>query len=181
MSNDDASPPESSGALSGIRVVEAGLLVQGPQASAMLAQMGADVIKVELPGVGDQSRWLPISHDDRRSAYFAGCNRGKRSAAIDLRVAEGREAFLRLVDTADVVITNFTPGTMDGWGLGYDVVHARHPGVVYCTGSAFGASGPDAHRPGADLSAQASGGLISGTGRDGEAPTPVAILEGIAV
>jgi len=169
-----AGRPHNEGALHGVRVVEAGLLVQGPQAAALLAQMGADVIKVELPAVGDQSRWLPISLDDRRSAYFAGCNRGKRSLALDLRVDAGRQAFLRLVDDADVVITNFTPGTMEGWGLGYDVLSGRNPAIVYCSGSAFGPLGPDSGRAGADLSAQASAGMINRTGKDGEAPTPVA-------
>lgn len=163
------------GALEGIRVLEAGLLVQGPQAAALLAQLGADVTKIELPGFGDQSRWLPISPTDFRSAYFMGCNRGKRSATIDMRIPEGREAFLRLAEQADVVITNFKPGTMESWGLGYDDVADRNPRVVYATGSAFGPVGPDAQREGADLSAQASGGLINATGRDGGEPTPIAV------
>ena len=134
----------TTGALDGITVLEAGLLVQGPQAAALLAQLGADVTKVELPGFGDQSRWLPISPTDLRSAYFMGCNRGKRSVTIDVRTPAGREVFLRLADRADVVITNFKPGTMDEWGLGYDVLAARNPALVYATGSAFGPIGPDA-------------------------------------
>jgi crotonobetainyl-CoA:carnitine CoA-transferase CaiB-like acyl-CoA transferase len=163
------------GALDGIRVLEAGLLVQGPQAAALLAQLGADVTKVELPGFGDQSRWLPISMSDLRSAYFMGCNRGKRSITIDVRVPAGRDVFLRLAEQADVVISNFKPGTMDAWGLGYDVLAARNPRLVYGTGSAFGPIGPDAEREGADLSAQAAGGLINATGTDGGEPTTVAI------
>src|SRR5438270_9877118 len=107
------------GALDGLRVVEAGQLVQGPQASATLREWGADVVKVELPGFGDQSRWLPVAPGDTRSAYFIGCNRGKRSVTIDLRRPSGREVFLRLAETADVIITNFKPGTMEQWGLGY--------------------------------------------------------------
>ena len=164
-------------ALDGVRVVEAGLLVQGPQAAAMLGLLGAEVIKVELPNIGDQSRWLPVApaHGDFRSAFFIACNRGKRSLSLDLRNERGREAFLRLIETADVLITNFQPGTMDGWGLGYDVLSARNPGLVYAAGSAFGALGPDASRTGADLSAQASGGLIHGTGTDDGEPTPVAV------
>jgi crotonobetainyl-CoA:carnitine CoA-transferase CaiB-like acyl-CoA transferase len=162
------------GALTGIRVIEAGLLVQGPQASAMLAQMGADVVKVELSGFGDQARWLPLALDDFRSAYFHACNRGKRSVGLDLRHPAGAEVFRRLADSADVVISNFKPGTMDGWGLGYAELAARNPGLVYAAGSAFGPLGPDAQREGADLSGQAAGGLISTTGRDGEPPTPVA-------
>ena len=163
------------GALEGLHVVEAGLLVQGPQAAATLGEWGAEVVKVELPGFGDQARWLPVAPDDWRSAYFVACNRGKRSLTVDLRRPEGREVFLRLAQWADVVITNFKPGTMDGWGLGYEAVAARNPRVIYAAGSTFGLVGPDAGREGADLSAQAVGGLISTTGRiDGE-PSPVGV------
>ena len=163
------------GALDDIRVVEAGLLVQGPQAAAVLGDWGADVIKVELPGFGDQARWLPVQPGDARSGYFVACNRGKRCVTIDLRTPGGRELFLRLAEQADVIITNFKPGTMDGWGLGYEDVAARNPRVVYALGSTFGTEGPDAQREGADLSAQAAGGLISTTGADGTDPTPVAV------
>lgn len=161
------------GALDGVRVVEAGLLVQGPQASALLSDWGAEVVKVELPGFGDQARWLAIGPEDSRSAYFTGCNRGKKSITVDLRVPAGAEVFLRLVEWADVVITNFKPGTMESWGLGYADAADRNPRIVYASGSSFGSLGPDANREGADLSAQAAGGLISTTGRDGEPVTPV--------
>jgi crotonobetainyl-CoA:carnitine CoA-transferase CaiB-like acyl-CoA transferase len=133
------------------------------------------VIKVELPGRGDQSRWLPVQPDDPRSAYFIGCNRGKRSVTLDLRTPDGRDIFLRLAEWADVVITNFTPGTMDRWGLGYEDVAVRNPCVVYAASSAFGFEGTDASREGADLSGQAAGGLISTTGVDGGDVTPVAV------
>jgi formyl-CoA transferase/CoA:oxalate CoA-transferase len=159
--------------LDGIRVVEAGLLVQGPQAAATLGEWGADVIKVELPGFGDQSRWIPAAALDPRPPYFIACNRGKRSITVDLRKPEGKEVFLSLTDRADVVITNFKPGTMESWGLGYDDVKARNPRIVYATGSTFGTLGPDATREGADLAGQAAGGLISTTGRRGGEPTPV--------
>ena len=170
---DPQTPAE--GALHGLRVVEAGLLVQGPQAAATLSDWGAEVVKVELPGFGDQSRWLLLAPDDPRSAYFIACNRGKRSVTIDLRNSSGREVFLRLVETADVVITNFKPGTMEAWGLGYEEVAARNPRVVYAAGSTFGEIGPDAQREGADLSGQAAGGLISTTGMDGGDPTPIGV------
>ena len=163
------------GALDGLKVVEAGLLVQGPQAAATLGEWGADVIKVELPGFGDQSRWLPTQPGDARSAYFLGCNRGKRSVSADLRTPDGREIFLRLGEWADVVITNFAPGTLERWGLAYDDVAERNPRVIYAAGSTFGTEGTDATREGADLSAQAAGGLISTTGRDGDDVTPVGI------
>jgi len=161
------------GTLDGIRVVEAGLLVQGPQAALTMLEWGADVVKVELPGFGDQARWLPISREDRRSAFFSAYNRGKRSVTVDLRIPQGRDVFLRLVEHADVVITNFKPGTMEGWGLGYDDLAARNPQIVYAVGSSFGQHGPDAAREGADLSAQAAGGLISTTGGNGNDPSPV--------
>ena len=161
------------GPLDGIRVIEAGLLVQGPQAAATLSDWGADVIKVELPGFGDQARWLPVAPGDRRSAYFIACNRGKRSVTVDLRTPSGRQVFLRLVETADVVVSNFKPGTMEEWGLGYGDLAERNPGIVFAAGSTFGPAGPDARREGADLSGQAAGGIISMTGIDGGEPTPV--------
>jgi len=161
------------GALDGIRVLEAGQLVQGPQATALLHDWGAEVIKVELPHIGDMARWLPCEPGSRQSAYFTACNRGKRSVTLDLRVPAGRDVFLRLAESADVIVTNFTPGTMEGWGLGYDEVAARNPRVIYGTASTFGERGHDASRAGADLSGQAAGGLIATTGVDGGDPTPI--------
>jgi len=168
--------PKAEGALAGLRVLDLGLLVQGPQAAQLLGDLGADVIKVELPGLGDQARWIRIAVDDARSAFFIGCNRGKRSVTLDLRVPAGREVFLQLVDTADVVISNFLPGTLDGWGLGYDVLAMRNPRLVFGAGSAFGPAGPDASRRGADLAGQAEGGLISTTGSDPSTATPVGVV-----
>ena len=163
------------GALEGLRVVEVGLLVQGPQAAALLAQMGASVVKVELPGIGDLSRWVTLAADDPRSAYFLACNRGKRSLTLDLRTPSGQDVLKTMVKTADVILTNFQPGTMDGWGLGYEDLRAVNPALIYATGSAFGALGPDADRAGADLAAQASGGLAAGLGNDGEPPNTVPV------
>jgi formyl-CoA transferase/CoA:oxalate CoA-transferase len=161
------------GPLDGVRVLEAGLLVQGPQAALTMLEWGADVIKIELPGFGDQARWLPLSREDRRSAFFAAYNRGKRSVTIDLRVPQGREMMLRLIEQADVVISNFKPGTMASWGLDYAEAAARNPRIIYATGSSFGTEGPDAEREGADLSAQAAGGLISTTGGAGVEPSTI--------
>jgi crotonobetainyl-CoA:carnitine CoA-transferase CaiB-like acyl-CoA transferase len=161
------------GPLDGIRVLEAGLLVQGPQASLTMLEWGAEVVKVELPGFGDQSRWLPLTREDRRAPFFAAYNRGKRSVTIDLRTRSGREVFLRLVEQSDVVITNFKPGTMEDWGLGYTDAAQVNQRIVYASGSSFGSEGADARREGADLSGQASGGLISTTGGLGTAPSPV--------
>jgi crotonobetainyl-CoA:carnitine CoA-transferase CaiB-like acyl-CoA transferase len=163
------------GALDGIRVLDLGLLVQGPQAAQLLRDLGAEVIKVELPGLGDQARWIPISLQDLRAPYFVGCNRGKRSITLDLRSEAGRGVFLRLADVADVVISNFLPGTMERWGLGYEELAKRNPRIVYGTGSAFGSQGPDANRKGADLAGQAAGGLISSTGNGPQDVTPVGV------
>ena len=161
------------GALEGIRVVDVGLLVQGPQAGQTLRDLGAEVIKVELPGLGDMARWIPISMEDLRTPYFEACNRGKRSITIDLRVAEGANIFRKLVDTADVLVANFKPGTLEAWGLSYEALSKSNPGLIYAMGSTFGPEGKGADREGADLAGQAAGGLISTTGSDGEPPTPV--------
>lgn len=161
------------GTLDGVRVLEAGLLVQGPQVSLTMLEWGAQVIKIELPGFGDQSRWLPISRNDRRSPWFAAYNRGKRSMTIDLRVPRGRDVFLRLVEEADVFVSNFKPGTLDAWGVGYGEASQRNPRIIYAMGSSFGPEGPDAQREGADLSGQAGGGIISTTGGAGSDPSPI--------
>lgn len=159
--------------LTDIRVLDVGVLVQGPQAGALLSDMGADVIKIELPGFGDHSRFLPISADEPRSAFFVGCNRGKRGLTLDLRVPEGVEVFRKLVASADILVSNFKPGTLDAWGLGYEALAECNPGLIWAAGSTFGPVGPDAHRKGADLAGQSAGGLVSTIGRDGDPPSPV--------
>jgi crotonobetainyl-CoA:carnitine CoA-transferase CaiB-like acyl-CoA transferase len=163
------------GALDDVAVLEAGQLVQAPQATALMCEWGAQVIKVELPEMGDQARWIPVEAGNKTSAYFTACNRGKRSITLDLRTDAGREVFLRLCERVDVVVTNFVPGTLEQWGLGYADVAARNPRIIYATGSTFGTLGPDATREGADLAAQAAGGLISTIGADGDAPSPVGV------
>ena len=161
------------GALKGIKVIEVGLLIQGPQAAALLADMGADVIKVELPGIGDQGRYIFLGDGDLRSAVFIGCNRGKRGLTLDLRHEQGANIFKKLTETADIVISNFKPGTLDEWGLGYEDLAAINPRIIWAAGSTFGPVGPDAAREGADLAGQSAGGLISTTGSEGDPPTPV--------
>jgi len=163
------------GALEGIKVLDVGLLVQGPQAAALFCDMGASVVKVELPEIGDQARYLLIGPEDPRSGYYTACNRGKRGVTIDLRTNSGAEVFKRLAQDADVIISNFKPGTMDEWGLGYDDLKAVNPGLIWAAGSAFGSIGPDAAREGADLAGQCAGGLISTIGADGDAPSPVGV------
>jgi CoA:oxalate CoA-transferase len=169
------SEAEKSGALAGYRVLDLGLLVQGPQAALLLCDLGADVIKIELPGLGDQARWIPISAEDLRAPYFIACNRGKRSVTLDLRIEAGREVFLRLLETADVLISNFVPGTLEKWGLGYEILAERNPRLVMGSGSSFGPLGPDAERRGADLAGQAAGGLVRATGSGPHDASPVGV------
>ena len=171
----ETSTSTSSGPLAGLRVLDLGLLVQGPQAALLLADLGADVIKIELPGLGDQARWIPISMEDLRAPYFIACNRGKRSVTLDLRKPAGKEVFLRMVERADVVISNFVPGTLDGWGIGYEALAERNPRIVVGSASSFGSVGPDADRRGADLAGQAAGGLIRATGSSSEDLSPVGV------
>ena len=151
------------GALEGIRVVDVGLLVQGPQAGQTLRDLGAEVIKVELPGLGDMARWIPISMEDLRTPYFEACNRGKKSITIDLRVTEGAYIFRNLVDAADVLVANFKPGTLEAWGLSYEELSKTNPGLIYAMGSTFGPEGKGADREGADLAGQAAGGDVHGS------------------
>ena len=164
------------GPLDGIRVLEAGLLIQGPQAAALLADMGADVIKIELPGLGDQGRYIHVGPDDPRSAVYTACNRGKRSVALDLRHPRGAEIFKMLAKDADVFVSNFKPGTLEAWGIGYDDLAEINPGIICAQGSTFGPVGPDADREGADLAGQAAGGLVSTVGRDQDPPSPVGVF-----
>jgi len=167
------------GALAGIRVLDLGQLVQGPQAAQLLCDLGADVIKVELPGVGDLSRRLPVSIEDLRAPFWEGCNRGKRAITVDLRTERGQAVFLDLVEGSDVVISNFVHGTMEGWNLGFDVMSSRNPGIVWGSATAYGSRGPDADQKGADLGGQAAGGLLSVSGGNDHMPVGVTIADHI--
>ena len=164
------------GPLDGIRVLEAGLLIQGPQAAGLLADMGADVIKIELPGFGDQGRHIHVGPEDPRSAVYTACNRGKRSISLDLRHRRGAKLFKRLAEDADVFVSNFKPGTLEQWGIGYDDLAMVNPRIIGAQGSTFGPIGPDAQREGADLAGQAAGGLVSTIGRDDGPPSPVGVF-----
>ncbi len=157
-------------------VLDLSILVQGPQAAAMLHDMGADVIKIELPVAGDLGRWIMVSPEDTRSPLFEACNRGKRSVTLDLRQPGGKSALRKLVETADVLIHNFVPGTMEEWELSYEELAEINPALIYASGSSFGPLGPDAPREGADTIGQAWGGLISTTGTDDGDPTPLGVL-----
>jgi formyl-CoA transferase len=160
------------GPLAGLRVLEATTTWAGPMCACVLADFGADVIKVELPG-GEVARRLPPhlpDGDPPLSFMHVTANRNKRSLTLDLRRPEGRDVFLALARRADVVVENFRPGTMDGWGLGYEHVRAVRPDSVYVSISGYGQFGPDRERAGYDPMAQASSGWLSLNGEPGGAP-----------
>ena len=164
--------PDLPGPLAGVRVVEATTTWAGPMCACVLADFGADVIKVELPE-GEVARRLPPflpGAEPALSFMHTTVNRNKRSLTLDLRQAEGRDLFLKLARSADVVVENFRPGTVDAWGIGYEHVRAVRPDVVYVSISGFGQFGPDRERAGYDPMAQASSGWLSLNGEPGGAP-----------
>jgi crotonobetainyl-CoA:carnitine CoA-transferase CaiB-like acyl-CoA transferase len=152
------------GPLAGMRVIELCHVMAGPVCGLMLADMGADVIKVERPPHGDDTRKLTPPSIRGESAAFMMMNRNKRGVAIDLKTDRGREVLRNLIATADVVTENFRPGTLDRLGLSYEALTADNPGLIYCAVSGFGRSGPYADRGGFDLVAQGMSGVMSVTG-----------------
>ncbi|MFM1992099.1 MAG: hypothetical protein RJA99_5056 [Pseudomonadota bacterium] len=161
------------GPLAGVRVLECAQIMAGPTCGALLADLGADVIKVEkIPG-GDDARAYREPRIAGVSAPFLVMNRNKRGIALDFKHPEGREALLKLVDSADVLVENYRPGTMDRLGLGWEALHARKPSLVYCSISGFGLDGPLGGAGGFDLVAQAFAGLMSITGEPGRPPAKV--------
>jgi CoA:oxalate CoA-transferase len=157
------------GPLSDVTILDLTWVLSGPFASMVLCDLGADVVKVERPPWGDVARTTG-PHVDGESAYFFSINRGKKSIAIDLATAEGKELFLRAAERADVVMENFTPGTMGRLGLGWDALHARNPRLIYAATSGFGQTGPDRLRPALDIVVQGMGGVMSITGEPGGRP-----------
>lgn len=153
-------------ALSGIRVLDLTQIMAGPFSTMLLADLGAEVIKVERPFGGDDSRRMGVVLDDVRheSLPFIAMNRNKLGLAVDIRVDEGKQVMIRLVESADVLVENFRPGTMDRLGLGYEEVRRINPSLIYCSISAYGQTGPLAQQRGFDLVAQAMSGIISITG-----------------
>jgi CoA:oxalate CoA-transferase len=149
--------------LEGLRILDLTRVVAGPFATAVLADLGADVVKVERPGTGDDYRYGP-SPKGETSLSFQNTNRGKRSITLDLRREEGRALFLRLVENADAVVENFRSGWLARQGLGPEVIQARNPRCVVAMLSGFGATGPWAGRASYDIIAQAAGGLLAMTG-----------------
>src|SRR5712671_4888368 len=163
------------GPLAGIRVLELARILAGPWAGQILADLGADVVKVERPGAGDDTRgWGPPFVEDAvgrpmSAAYYHSCNRGKRSVAVDFEQDEGRRIVHKLAERSDIVIENFKTGGLAKFGLDYASLSKDNPKVVYCSITGFGQDGPYSHRAGYDLLIQGMGGIMDLTGQpDGE-------------
>jgi len=171
------------GALEGIRVVELGQEIQGPYATLFLADMGADVIKVENRIDGDLARQMTVGRiggDDVANAEFGQCfyllNRGKRSLTLDLKKSEGKEVLMRLLESSDVLLTNFRPGVLDRLGFGWDALAEKFPRLIHATASSWGPEGPWARRPSRDMLAQAATGVMAHTGMDDQPPLPAGVV-----
>ena len=164
------------GALENLTVLDLTRVLAGPFCTMMLADMGANVIKIEVPTGGDDTRTYPPfrekNRDGRReSLYFANINRNKRGVTLNLKAEEGKKIFRKLVKEADIVVENYRPGVMDKLGLGYDVLKKVNPRIIYAAVSGFGCYGPYHLRPGYDILAQGMGGMMSITGAKGGEPT----------
>ncbi len=181
MTPENANP----GPLAGIRILDLSRILAAPFATQFLGDLGADVIKIERPGRGDDTRgWGPpyVTGKDgaptNESAYYLSANRNKRSVAIDIATPEGAEAIRRLAAKCDVLVENFKVGGLAKYGLDYAAIRKVNPEIIYCSVTGFGQSGPNAHKPGYDLLAQGAGGIMSLTGEpDGE---PMKVGVGIA-
>jgi crotonobetainyl-CoA:carnitine CoA-transferase CaiB-like acyl-CoA transferase len=169
-------------ALEGLRILDLTRALAGPFCTMMLGDLGADVIKVERPGTGDESRgWgppfvgEPYGHYPGESAYFMATNRNKRSITVNFKSPEGRELVRRLSAVSDVFVENFRTGVLDGMGLGYESLHALNSRLVYCSISGYGRTGPYADRPGYDFIIQAEGGMMGITGPEEGQPYRVGV------
>ena len=159
--------------LAGIRVVDLTRILAGPYCTMALADAGADVVKIEEPRKGDDTRGWGPPFVEGESTYFLSVNRGKRSLTLDLKHDEGRRILRRLLDDADVLVENFRPGTLDRLGFSYEAVRARNPRIVYASVSGYGPDGPWGGKPGYDAVAQGEGGIMSITGFPDGPPTRV--------
>ena len=165
-------------ALAGVRVLDFTQLLQGPFATQMLGDLGADVIKIEKLGAGDLYRGMTFFNrylNGTESPCFLAYNRNKRSIALDLKSPQAREIIHRLVRNTDIVAENFRPGVMDRLGFGYEALRAINPKIIYCAATGYGPDGPYVTRPGQDLLLQGITGVLAATGRAGAAPTPVGV------
>jgi crotonobetainyl-CoA:carnitine CoA-transferase CaiB-like acyl-CoA transferase len=175
-------------ALDGIKVLDLSRVLAGPWCTQILADLGADVVKIERPGVGDDTRtWGPPflkdadGRDTDQATYFTSCNRNKRSVTIDMATAEGQALLKKMAAQADIVVENFKTGGLRQYGLDYESLRAINPRLVYCSVTGFGHDGPHASRAGYDLMIQATSGMMSITGRPDEAPGGGPLRVGVAL
>ena len=167
----------SIGPLHGLTVFDLTRVLAGPTCVQMLGDLGADVIKIEKPGSGDDTRGFapPVMPGTQESAYFVGVNRNKRSVTLDIAKPEGQALALRLIEQCDILVENFKVGALAKYGLGYEQLHAKFPRLVYCSITGFGQTGPYAPRPGYDSLVQAMGGVMSLTGEPDGLPQKVGV------
>ena len=175
-------------ALDGIKVLDLSRVLAGPWCTQILADLGADVVKIERPGVGDDTRtWGPPflkdakGRDTDQATYFTSCNRNKRSVTIDMATAEGQALLKKMAAQADIVVENFKTGGLRQYGLDYESLRAINPRLVYCSVTGFGHDGPHASRAGYDLMIQATSGMMSITGRPDDAPGGGPLRVGVAL
>ncbi|MBT2218293.1 CoA transferase [Virgibacillus dakarensis] len=163
------------GALENVKVLDLSRVLAGPYCTMILGDMGAEVIKVEAPGGSDETRGWGPPFQNGVSAYYLCANRNKKSITVDLKSTEGIEAIKKLVSESDVIINNFKSGTMERFGLDYDTLTTINPGIVYCSITGFGETGPYQHMPGYDFIIQAMSGFMSITGSEDSGPQKVGI------
>jgi crotonobetainyl-CoA:carnitine CoA-transferase CaiB-like acyl-CoA transferase len=158
-----------------LKILDASRVLAGPYAAMMLGDLGHDVIKVEAPGTGDQTRAWGPPWQEGESAYYRSINRNKRSLTLNLKHPDGQELFRRLAAQSDVLIENFRPGDLDAWGLGWEALSKLNPRLVFCSITGYGQTGPWKDRPAYDLALQAEAGWMSITGEAGQAPVRVGV------
>ncbi len=175
-------------ALDGIKVLDLSRVLAGPWCTQILADLGADVVKIERPGVGDDTRtWGPPflkdanGNDTNQSTYFTACNRNKRSVTLDMATPEGQALLKQMAAQSDIVVENFKTGGLKQYGLDYDSLRAANPRLIYCSVTGFGHDGPHAARAGYDLMIQATSGMMSITGRPDEVPGGGPLRVGVAL
>ncbi|MGH7326785.1 MAG: CaiB/BaiF CoA transferase family protein, partial [Polyangiaceae bacterium] len=171
---------EVTGPLKGLRVFDLTRVLAGPTCAQMLGDLGADVIKIERPGSGDDTRGFapPYISGTKESAYFVGVNRNKRSLTLDVAKPEGQEVALQLLERSDILVENFKVGGLRRYGLAYEQIKDRFPRLIYCSITGFGQTGPYAKRPGYDSLIQAMGGVMSLTGEPDGEPQKVGVPVG---
>eukprot|EP01030_Chromulinospumella_sphaerica_P019709 gene19709-biopygen17461 len=181
-------PSPNAGALAGIKVLDLSRVLAGPWCTQILADLGADVVKVERPGVGDDTRqWGPPflkdaeGNDTNQASYYTACNRNKRSVTIDMASPDGQALIRQMAQEADIVVENFKVGGLKQYGLDFESLRALNPRLIYCSVTGFGQDGPYAERAGYDLMVQAMTGLMSITGQADSQPGGGPMRVGVAV